>query len=249
MINHVREDRLYAKLLRQFVANKHSFLRAYCQYSETLFVKEVERDRELAEMHGSMKLHPDDPDYDLESPVAFFSQAAEFRKSLRRSNFITVYSFWETQYKYYAEWMIISDSRRRGQASVPKLREIKGVSVTDRYRTILVQHISLTDDQALWTVLADLAVVRDQIVHGVGELSPVEIDLTASEPDGHVIPKHDRLIRVLNKYEDRGLSMDKHGDILTDASLIEYLIDTTEEYMRDVLTKYIEQLKEPNAVS
>ncbi len=245
MINQVREDRLYAKLLRQFVANKHSFLRAYCQYSETLFEKEVERDRELSEMHDDMKLHPDDPD----SPVAFFSQAAEFRKSLRRSNFITVYSFWETQYKYYAEWMIISDSRRRGQASVPKLREVKGDSVSDRYRTILVQHISLTDDQALWTVLADLAVVRDQIVHGVGELSPVEIDLTASERDEHVIPKHDRLIKVLKKYEDRGLSMDKHGDILIDASLIEYLIDTTEEYMDDVITKYVEHLKEPTAVS
>ena len=74
MINHVREDRLYAKLLRQFVANKHSFLRAYCQYSETLFEKEVERDRELSEMHGGIELHPDDPDYDPESPVAFFSQ-------------------------------------------------------------------------------------------------------------------------------------------------------------------------------
>lgn len=229
--------------------NKHSFLRAYCQYSETLFEKEVERDRELAEMHGGMELHPDDPDYDPESPVAFFSQAAEFRKSLRRSNFITVYSFWETQYKYYAEWMLISDSRRRDQASVPKLRDIKGVSVSDRYRTILVRHIGLTDDQVLWTVLADLAVVRDQIVHGVGELSPVGIDLTASERDEQVIPKHDRLIKVLNKYEDRGLSIDKSGDILIDASLIEYLIDTTEEYMADVLTKYVEHLKEPTAVS
>ena len=231
------------------MANKHSFLRAYCRYTETLFEKEVERDRELAEIHGGMELHPDDPDYDPESPVAFFSQAAEFRKSLRRSNFITVYSFWETQYKYYAEWMIISDSRRRDPASVPRLRDIKGESVSDRYRTILVQHIGLTDDQALWTVLADLAVVRDQIVHGVGELSPVEIDLTTSGPDEHVIPKHDRLIKVLNKYKDRGLSMDKDRDILIDASLIEYLIDTTEEYMYDVLKKHSEHLKESIAVS
>ena len=245
MINHVREDRLYAKLLRQFVANKHSFLRAYCQYSETLFEKEVERDRELSEMHGGIELHPDDP----ESPVAFFSQAAEFRKSLRRSNFITVYSFWESQYKYYAEWMLISESRRRDQASVPKLRDVKGVNVSDKYRTILVRHIGLTDDKALWTVLADLAVVRDQIVHGVGELSPVEIDLTASEPYEPVIPKYDRLIKVFNKYKDIGLSMDKDRDILVDASLIEYLIDTTEEYMYDVLKKHSEHLKESIAIS
>ncbi len=249
MINHVTEDRLYAKLLREFVANKHSFLRAYCQYSETLFEKEVERDRELAEMHGGMEFHPDDPDYDPESPVAFFSQAAEFRKTLRRSNFITVYSLWESQYKYYAEWMLIADKRRRDPASVPRLRDIKGESVSDRYRTILVQHIGLSDDQALWTVLADLAVVRDQIVHGVGELSPVEIDLTTSERDEHVIPKHDRLIEVLNKYEDKGLSMDKPGEFLIDAPLIEYLIDTTEKYMNDVITAHVEHLKEPTAVS
>jgi hypothetical protein len=210
-----------------------------------LFDKEVEHDRELSKTYGGMDIHSDDP----ESPIAFFSQAAEFRKTLRRSNFITVYSLWESQYKYFAEWMLISDGRRRGPTTIPKLGDIKGQNVSDRYRTILVQHIGLADDQALWTVLDDFAVVRHQIVHGVGELSASEIDLTASDRDAHYIPKHDRLIKVLSEYKDRGLSMDKHGDILIDASLIEYLIDTTEQYMADVLTKYVEHLKEPTAVS
>ena len=42
--------------------------------------------------------------------------------------------------------------------------------------------------------------------------------------------------------------MDKQGDFLIDVSPIEYLIDTTEKYMIDVLTMFIEQLKERAAI-
>ena len=245
MTYHVKQDLLYGKLLRQFVINKHSFLRAYCQYSETLFEKEAER--ELTDTHGDLK--PDrDAAGDTKAPNESFSQADEFRKTLRRSNFITAYAFWESQYKYYAEWIILTEKRDGGSASGLELGEIEGESVADRYRTILVQHIGLTDDEALWTVLDDLAVVRHQIVHGTGELSLSEIGLTATERYENAFPNHDRLIGVLNKYVDKGLSMDRPGEFLIDASLIEYLIDTTEKYMFDVITRYIEQLKERAAI-
>ena len=238
MTDQTRQDLLYGKLLKQFVTNKHTFLRAYCQYSETLFEKEAER--ELSDTHGNIEHTANDRRSTYES----FSQADEFRKTLRRSNFITAFSFWETQYKYYAEWIILTDKQRSGTAVAPKLGDIEGESVSDRYRTILVEHIGLRDDEALWTVLDDLAVVRHQIVHGIGELSLSEIGLPASARYEDAIPNYDRLIKVLNEYADRGLSMDKQGDFLIDVSLIEYLIDTTEKYMIDVLTMFIEQLTE-----
>ena len=249
MTNQINQDHLYGKILLQSVWFKHSFLREYCQYSETLFEKEVERDRKLYETHNSAERDVNSPGRDRKPPKEFFSQADEFRKTLRRSNFITAFSFWESQYRNYAEWILISHNRRSGSMTGIGLTDIKGESVSDRYRTILVQHIGVTDDQALWTVLDDLSVVRHQIVHGVGELSTAEIEKAAAERYEHLVPVHDRLIEVLNKYEEKGLSMDKNGDILVDASLIEYLIDTTEAYMNDVLTKQVEHLKEPTAVS
>ncbi len=242
MTDQTERDLLYGKLLRQFVTNKHSYLRAYCQYSEALFEKEAEC--ELTETHGNIEHDANDRRSTHES----FSQADEFRKTLRRSNFITAYSFWESQYKYYAEWIILTEKRDGASSSGLELGEIEGESVADRYRTILVQHIGLTDDEALWTVLDDLAVVRHQIVHGTGELSLSEIGLTATERYENAFPNHDRLIGVLNKYADKGLSMDRPGEFLIDASLIEYLIDTTEKYMFDVITRYIEQLKERAAI-
>jgi len=249
MTNQINQDHLYGKILLQSVRLKHSFLREYCQYSETLFEKEVEHDRELFERHNTAEHDVNSPGYDRKPSKEFFSQADEFRKTLRRSNFITAFSFWESQYRNYAEWILISHNRRSGSMTGIGLTDIKGESVSDRYRTILVQHIGVTDDQALWTVLDDLSVVRHQIVHGVGELSTAEIEKAAAERYEHLVPVHDRLIEVLNKYEEKGLSMDKNGDILVDASLIEYLIDTTEAYMNDVLTKQVEHLKESTAVS
>ena len=235
MTDQTRQDLLYGKLLKQFVTNKHTFLRAYCQYSESLFEKDAER--ELSETHGNIEHDANDRRSASES----FSQADEFRKTLRRSNFITAYSFWETQYKYYAEWIILSYKQLSDSAPELELGDIEGESVADRYRTILVEHIGLTDDEALWTVLDDLAVVRHQIVHGTGELSLSEVGLTATERYQNAFPNHDRLIGVLNKYADKGLSMDRPGEFLIDASLIKYLIDTTEKYMFEVITKYIEQ--------
>lgn len=138
-------------------------------------------------------------------------------------------------------WIILSYKQLSDSAPGLELGDVEGESVADRYRTILVQHIHITDDEALWTVLDDLAVVRHQIVHGTGELSLSEIELTATERFENTFPNQDRLIEVLNKYADKGLSMDKPGEFLIDASLIEYLIDTTEKYMVDVITKYIEQ--------
>ena len=85
-------------------------------------------------------------------------------------------------------------------------------------------------------------------MHGTGELSLSEIEFTTTERYENAFPNRDRLIGVLNKYVDKGLSMDRPGEFLIDASLIEYLIDTTEKYMFDVITKYIEQLKERAAI-
>jgi hypothetical protein len=235
----------FIKLRSMYDAQCESMLE-YFSRMDQLLTREIAQERGLFEddiaahvMEDSRIL--DEESYESEGEVFLFGPA-RFRRLIRRSNLVTVITYFESSLSEIASALLQeSNMRRVGTAPGLRLKDFGPNNVCDRCHTVLTRYIGVADDSRLWSSLKDYIKLRNSIVHKAGFVSVVH-------EKGEYVPE-DKLLRDSHKkISSKGFSVEPTGEMIIEPKMLDIIIEDVRQYLFDICTQAAEHYSRPRAV-
>ena len=196
--------------------------RHFIQVSEEFYEAEAERERgEIDALTADMTEEAAGEAWAMEGE--YYQRVTEdFPQIARLGTFVTIHSFWESEYRRIAEWLLRSTNKRRGIENTPlKFNDFNGRPI-EKSRIIVTRYVGISDDESLWARLLPFARIRNAIVHGGAMLPPIErVD--------------SKLVSALEASKTNGLDVDEDNNLVIDSRLNPAFLQYVEEYVIDVL--------------
>lgn len=213
---------------------------------DELLGREIRREREIFEDEkasmepGELEIL-DEETYEWEGEVFVF-YPARFRRLIRRSNLVTICSFWETLFTDITKVMLnATNSRRVGNAPGLKINNFSGNNICHRCRAALTRYVGVTDDEAIWNDLQVFSRLRNKIVHEGGYVSVTH----EGEED---VPLDRKLRADFAKFQSAGLSIGDDGEVIVEPELNELFLRKVQEYLCDILDRSADHFAPPRPV-
>ena len=213
---------------------------------DQLLGREIARERELIEDDIATQRLEDwkilsEESYEVEGEEIVFG-SARFRRLVRRSNLVTIMSYFESSLSEITSLLLDeANTRRVGSAPGLSLRDFGHGNVCRRCQTALTKYIGISDNQSLWGSLQDFVKLRNLIVHQGGVIAVID-------ENEQFVPELDSTRKIHKKLAAKGLLFLESGEMVIEPRLHELLLENVRDYLCDILDRASEHFTIPKAV-
>lgn len=179
--------------------------------------------------------------YDMEGEEIVFG-SARFRRLMRRSNLVTIMTYFESSFSEVTTLLLKEvNNRRVGTAPGLRLRDFGHKNACHTCRIALTRYVGISDDQSLWSHLQDFVKVRNVIVHQGGLISMVQVN-------EQYVPEDRSLTKIHQKLAPSGLFFLGSGEVIVAPELLSLLLSYVQTYLCDILDRASDYFAAPKAV-
>ena len=213
---------------------------------DQLLSREIAREREMLEDEISTKRLEDwkilsEETYDMEGEEIVFGNA-RFRRLMRRSNLVTIITYFEFSLSEITSLLLSeANTRRVGTAPGLRLKDFRTNNACYTCHTALTRYIGISDNQSLWDSLKDFIRIRNKIVHQGGFISVIQ-------ERGRFVPEDDEFSKAHTRLESKGFSLLESGEMILEPELCQLLLEKVRDYLCDILDRASEHFTPPKAV-
>lgn len=205
---------------------------------DQLLGREITREREMFEDDIATQRLEDwkilsEETYEAEGEELVFG-AARFRRLMRRSNLVTIMTYFESSLSEITSLILNEvNIRRVGTGPGLRLEDFGHRNACHKCRIALTRYIGITDNQSLWGNLQDFVKIRNLIIHQGGMLPVID-------ENGRFVPEQISTRKVHKTLGSKGLSLLGSGEMIVEPKLNELLLGKVRDYLCDVLDRAIE---------
>ena len=213
---------------------------------DQLLGREIAREREMLEDEIAAQTIEDwkilsEETYDMEGEEIVFGNAY-FRRLIRRSNLVTIMTYFESSLSEITSLLLDEvNTRRVGTAPGLRLEDFGHRNACHKCQIALTRYIGISDNQSLWGSLQDFVKVRNLIIHQGGVIPVID-------ENGRFVPEQKSPRTVHRKLESKGFSLLESGEMIVEPQLYELLLEKVRDYLCDVLDRALEHFTPPKAV-
>lgn len=236
------------KSIRMGLPGNVKFLRESFSRMDQLLEKELIREHEEFEhengLCGGDGTIISEEYYLMQEGCPFNSvfESARLRRLMRKSNLVTICTFFESELAIIVRELIKrTNTRRLGNAPGLTLREFRGNNVCHRCRIALIKYVGISDDDSIWSDLMSFVKLRNTIIH--------EGDVVRTKVIGETeVPFEGELKAVHSKFKKKGLMFVDGGEMIITPELNEMYLMKVQVYLCDVLDRAIDHFSKLKSV-
>ncbi len=236
----------YFVRLRSMYDAQCESMQEYFSRMDQLLAREIAQERELIEDEIAAHVMEDcriidEESYEWEGEIYLFGPA-RFRRLIRRSNLVTVVTYFESSLSDIVSALLQeSNARRVGTAPGLRLKDFGPNNVFDRCHTVLTKYIGITDDPGLWSRAKDFIKLRNPIVHQAGFVPVVD-------EKGHYVPEEKSLKNAYDKLAPKGFSLMESGEMIIDPRMLDLFLEAVRSYLFDLCSQASDHFSRPKVV-